>query len=304
MLSRWLTLFRSPAAYCSLYFLAFVLVILLGLALAPQGIELNQLPMRAYNTYECVVGGQKGIAGETLEGARTFRIMDVFHLGASSVADSLCGNSEFAEAYDRVVVAWVNRDQIDLRQLFQKHYDLLIAKPQTMERTDMPGISGYMPIAHYANYSGLLIAFESQPEMSNAYFQGKKLGLLDDPNSLSGYQIPNSALKRANIDFSLFDIAYYKSHLELYSALHRGEVDLIASFRWSEFDGSSEPSAEKVLRLQSELPGPRWYLHPERVDTVSHCVVQEALKEIARVNEKTYLEDITIVRLCVRWSII
>lgn len=306
ILLRWSSLASWPFAYYFLYVLVFLAVLFISVVMTKNSARLNELPIRAYNTYSCMTHADfkhdspladkaESMASST---DRTFRILDVFHAGTPDLADALCKDNRFAKRYDRVEAAWINRDQIDLRPIFQKYYDLMLAKPELLQRAELEGIPGYTAIARYANYSSQFISLDTKPELSTAYFSGKKLGLLDDPNSVSGYKIPSIALRRANIDSSQFDIIYYKSHLDLHQALHQREVDVIASFSWSAFNAPAQTSKNKSLHLQSQLAGPRWFLHPDLLASQSHCSALAALQGISSANQSTYLAKLTIIRGC------
>ncbi len=281
-------LLRSLPVYYLLYGLAFVLVLLIALQISRQGPHVNELPLRAYNNYFCDTGAS--------DNKPTFRILDLFKVEARLIADTLCNDQVIAQQFKRVEVSWVRRDQTDFRNIFEQRYHLLIAKPELLKRFNND-VSGYSAIAHYDNYSSRLIALDSQPQLSAEYFHGKSLGLIDDPNSLSGYQIPKRALKEADIDESTMEIVYFKSHSEIMRALGRRELDLIAAHRPA---GTKTTVAEneKSLLLQDQLPGPRWYLHPDLIETRVHCQTTAILSRVALSSPTPYLERLTISRDC------
>lgn len=301
------TVFRYSAAHNLVYLLVLSCVTVLAWVSAQHSVTLKPLPVRAYNTYQCstLYKGKTSIENKA-ETQRTFRILDYFHVEAFSVADALCSSPQMGEKFDRVEISWVSRDRVDRRRLFEQYYQLVIAKPELLQRTRINGVSPYTAIANYADYSSQFIAFGKAPALNDDYFRGKKLGLLDDPNSLSGFQIPKSALKRAAIDESIFQVLVYKTHYELYRALFMKEVDLIASFKWSGPENILTEHMPKVanarplqsLPLEERIPGPRWFLHPGLVDSSIHCHVLNALGDFSRKAKAPYLKDIQVSRSC------
>lgn len=284
-------LLYSPRARLLLYGLALAIGLLLAWASAQQATAINPLPQRLYNSYHCLTPDSAGTQVRA-----PLRILDFFHLSTRPLADSLCNNPVIAAYYSGVEIIWMHRDQVDLRKLIDQDYELLFAKPELLERIESTAGNSYIPIVHYADYTSQLISLNSHPQLSNEYFRGKTLGLIDDPNSLSGYQIPKNALKQHQIDESTFEIVHYKSHDQLHRALLLGDVDVIASF--SSLEHSAATSSKRTLNLQERLPGPHWYVLPELLDTAIHCQFEKLLRQYSRDVGNPYIANMTLARSC------
>ena len=256
----------------------FALVTGLGIvaawAIASTGLQFRALPVKHYNSYGCDVSRS---AGTEPSDDATFRILDVFRLDTNELADRLCDSASIGKRYARVEVTWIHRDQLDLREIINRTYQLVLAKPELLRGLTETHISDYIPLASYRNYAGELLSIKYAPRLSNDFLAGKRLGLIDDPNSLSGYQIPKAAFRRANIDESAFTTVFFKSHADLHRALLAGDVDVIGSYFATYFDDAR--AAIKRIDLQRGLSGMQWYLHPALVDTSIHC---ELLRELVR----------------------
>jgi hypothetical protein len=241
--------------------------LVIALLVASNGIEYHAPSSKYYNSYSC---NTMQVDPHTRDGP-VFRILDVFRLNTNELAEQLCASPAISARYNRVEVSWMHRDQLDLREIVNQSYQVLLAKPELLQRLTETHATAYASLASYQEYVSQLISIKSTPSLSNNYLAGKRLGLLDDPNSLSGYQIPKAAMQRAHIDESAVTIVFFKSHADLHRALFVGQVDVIASYSAAYF--RDDHVATKRLDLQRGLSGMQWYLHPALVDTDIHCEV-------------------------------
>ncbi|MGI1678884.1 MAG: phosphate/phosphite/phosphonate ABC transporter substrate-binding protein [Cellvibrionaceae bacterium] len=95
--------------------------------------------------------------------------------------------------------------------------------------------------------------------------------MIDDPNSLSGYQIPKAAIKKYNLDEDLFTTNYYRSHQRLQQALQLHEVDVIATY--SELNVSDGKLLNRLI-LAENLPGIHWFFTAAKDDQMMMCEVK------------------------------
>jgi hypothetical protein len=252
------SLFRSAWAE----FVLFALTIGVGITASgflARTVVIHVPPAKNYNTYSCRT--------ENTAAPATFKVLDLFRLNTRELADRLCVNPMIAARYGAVEVTWMLREQLDLRAIVDQTYELVLAKPELLKRVTETR-TGYVPLASYQEYVSQLIAIDTKPELSSAYFVGKRLGMVDDPNSVSGYQVPKAALQQAQIDESSIVIRFYKSHAELHRALFTKQVDVIASYSAAYF---GDERLTHQLDLRRGLTGLQWYLHPGLRDTAIHC---------------------------------
>jgi hypothetical protein len=248
--------------------------------------RLTSVPTVRYNTYLCSVPGE-GVGG-------SLQILAYIESQAVRLVDALCRDPVVGALYSEVHATWRRDDINDSRILFDQQFDLLAAKPETIEREDLSIVDGYVPVARYGDNTSGFVSITSTPELTQAYFAERRLGLVDSPQSISGHVVPRQRLHNVGIDESGFEILYFHGHGELYRALLRGEVDVIGT-------GIQLPAAGRqhyVLPIQDGLPGPRWYLHPRHLDTPLHCSVSSALRESAMAVPRTYESSVELLRLC------
>lgn len=248
--------------------------------------RVTSVPTVRYNTYLCTVPGE-GVGG-------SLQVLAYIETQAIRLVDALCRDPVVRALYSEVHATWRRHDINDSKILFDQQFDLLAAKPETIEREDVSIVDSYVPIARYGDNTSRFVSITSKPELTQAYFDKKRLGLVESPQSVSGHVVPRQRLHNTGIDESRFTVLYFHGHGDLYRALVQGEVDVIGS-------GLQLPARgprHYVLPIQGGLPGPRWYLHPRHLDTPLHCSVSNALLESAMAVPRTYESSIELLRPC------
>jgi hypothetical protein len=222
----------------------------------------------------------------------------VFMEELDGALDTWCQLPELAQYYGSIALRSVHRDHFDLRDLFESRYDLVLAKPELISRSGQAGKDSisYALIAQYPEYGSQLVSMQGTPELSATWMKGKSLGLLDDPNSVSAYQIPKAALERTGLA-DVPTIIYFRSHREMYKALFEGRVDIIPALLSSEGPDSALQLPPGLV-LEETLPGPAWYIHRELLQEPVYCDLLAAIERLAQNSRLDYLRNLKIVRPC------
>jgi hypothetical protein len=276
--------------YYLLYCAAFLLVLVLGWFTIVPGYELRQLEVRDYTVQRCDFLNNPG--GPVLQ------ILDAVYMEELGLIDSWCHAPEIAQYFGSLELRRVHRDRLDLRDFYESRYDLILAKQELMDgggQVRKDGI-GYELIADYADYGSQLVSLQGTPELSEAWLSGKRLGLLDDPNSVSAYQIPKAALRDSGLE-NLPEIVYFRSYRQMYKALFEGRVDVIATL-FSEEGPDSALQLPPGLVLEATIQGPAWYVDRELMQGPGYCELLAALEELARNARVDYFRDLRIVHPC------
>jgi hypothetical protein len=281
--------YRIKPVYYLGYLLAAAVLVSLAWLGASRPVSVAVLPSIEYNTYRC--------STRTIDNERVLHVMENQDASSEKLADDLCASKVVADLFGAVEVRWQHHLRADIRNLYEQRFDLGVGRPQKIETPEVKVIANYIPIAGYPDFDSYLIAKQDQPELSAEYFQGKRLGLIHDTNSIAGYQIPRRALANAVIDPSVVQITYYRNHQELRKALMAGEVDVIASNWQGKNDELTLGSVHRLL-LDSGLAGAKWYLSPRWVDTPLHCSIVEVLQGVARETQDPGLKNLKLIRDC------
>lgn len=274
-----------------LYAAAFVAVLVLcGVIALSQG-DLRPLPVRDYNARHCDFLSNPG--GPTL------RVLDAIYMeDLDAVLGAWCQSPGLARHYGALELRSVHRDHLDLRELYESRYDLLLAKPELMNRSSQTGQEGidFEVMARYPDYGSQLVSHHGIPELTAAWMQGKVLGLLDDPNSVSAYQIPKAVLARAGLQDAP-KIEYFRTYRQLYGAFFEKRIDIVPALLSSE-GPDSILQLPPGLVLDDAIPGPAWYIRRELLQQPVHCDLQAAVAALAQQSGLDYFRRLTIVRPC------
>ena len=230
------------------------------------------------------------------ENQKTLKVYDFSLYTGSDFLKALYEAPEIQQKFGAVRIQWRREEMEGLQQLNTHPYDLLVIKQSWMQKTSLDVIARYTEIASYQTYSGYLIAVNETPRLTTNYLEGKRLGLLDNPTSMSGHLVPRRALHEAGIDEQILSIRYYKTHAELRTALLKGELDLIGSY-WGNDDEKRFNIANR-LEVMNEISGSKWYLSPKLIDTPAHCAIVRILKKRADESKNAYFKKIQITRNC------
>jgi hypothetical protein len=283
--------FSQTAYYYLLYVAAFGVALALAWYVARYGFDVRVPEARDYSVRRCDI--------VTNPGGPMLRVLDAVYMeDVEAVLNTWCHSPEIASHFGALELRSVHRDHLDLRELFEARYALVLAKPELMDsggRARKDGLS-YELFAHYPEYGSQLVSLQGVPELSADWLRGKTLGLLDDPNSVSAYQIPRAALQNSDLE-DVPKIVYFRSYRQLYKALFEGQVDMIPALL-SEEGPDSALRLPKGLVLEQTLPGPAWYIHRDLLQGDERCLLQRALEELALHASVNYFRDLRIVRPC------
>jgi hypothetical protein len=273
-----------------LYVAAFLIIGALCWFTIVSGYELRQLEVRDYNLRHCDFVANPG--GPVL------RVLDAIYMEDMDLLNAWCQSPELARHFGSLELRSVHRDRFDLRDLFESRYDLVLAKSEMISRGDQAGKDsiGYEMIAQYPEYGCQLVSLQGTPELSAVWMKGKTLGLLDDPNSASAYQIPKTALQRSGL-VDEPKIIYFRSHREMYKALFEGRVDIIPALLSKEGPDSALQLPLGLI-LEETIQGPGWYIQRELLQKPVHCDLLAAIEQLARNSRLDYLRNLRIVRPC------
>jgi len=282
----------SHAGYQVFLYLAIVaMVFALGALAALRGFDIRPLELRDYNLLHCDLAA--GDAGLPL-----LRILDAVYIEELDMLQAWCSTPQLAARFRGIQARSVHRDRVDLRDLYEDRYDLVLAKPELMDSALASGRQGisYRKLASYPDYGSQLVSLAGTPQLTRAWLEGKTLGMLDDPNSVSGYQIPLSALKNRGLE-AVPDIVYYRSYRQLYEALFTREVDVIPALL-SDEGPTSALQLPPGLVLEETLPGPAWYVSEELAQDPLVCRFQQILKDLSDEASVHYFRELKFTGVC------
>ncbi|NND67306.1 MAG: hypothetical protein HKN19_06955 [Halioglobus sp.] len=251
---------------------------------------LRPLPLQDYSVRRCDMAESRS--------GKVLRLLDVVYLEGSVLSHAWCESAGFAAHFGALEWRSVHRDHFNLRDLHESRYDLVLAKPELMEGGGVVAGAGvpYRMIAQYQAYGSQLVALSGKPELTREWLAGRRLGLLDDPNSVSAYQVPVSALRERGL-MDAADIVYFRSYREMYRALFAGRVDAIASIL-SDEGPESELQLPDGLVLAQNLPGPAWFAPDSLIEGAAYCTVLEGILRFGEQTAVNFFRNIQVKEPC------
>ncbi|WP_331458715.1 hypothetical protein [Pseudoalteromonas porphyrae] len=205
---------------------------------------------------------------------------------ASTLINSLCGDSIIAKQFGEVVGFWGYRTTDSIEFVGKGIADLILAKNNIMSAFKAESTYNYQPIVGFPSYTAFFISAKEKPKVDKQYFFGKRIGLLDYPTSRSGHILPKQKFKELGLNLEMLDITYASSHNELRELLASGRVDLIASF-WKEED-HEHFSKNYITPISNNITGTRWYLKMQHENTDLLCAVQSRLMTLSKQQTSPY----------------
>jgi len=285
-------IFSQPVYYYPLYLGAFLLVLAVCWYVVVSGSSVGKPAVHDYNTRRCELALNPH--GPVL------RVLDAVYAENMGLLESWCHSTALAQHFGAIELLSEHRDHIDLRQLYESRYGLVLAKPELFGKLGRRNATEYEMLAHYPAYGSQLVSMHGRPELSASWMRGKRFGLLDDPNSVSAYQIPLAALRRSGLEDAP-TLVYFRSYRQLYGALFKGEVDVIPALL-SEEGPDSALQLPPGLVLEDTIPGPAWYIQRDLLQGGAHCDLVAALGQLGPGAEIDYFRRLQVVLPCDRQS--
>ena len=161
-----------------------------------------------------------------------FHFLAVSSLYADKIAEQLCHSAAIAARYSGVTVSWKPRWLLSPSEVLNEEYDLIWSRENAL-RGLVPNYRDYYSLLlNFDNYSVSWFSKGTTPELSQDYFNDKRVGILQDTLSQTHHLLPLVSLKNANIQLAEGQLVTFDDASSLYAAFARGQVDLISGGEW------------------------------------------------------------------------
>ncbi|GEM_PF-3305775 len=192
---------------------------------------------------------------------------------SQKLAENLCSNSEIAKSYHQVIINWQPRKHIGSETILAQAYDLIWLRDYRMQGLAPDYKSIYQPLVELASYDIQWYSHSAILSLDKSFFAQKKIGLIDDPASLSTYQLPLTQLRQMNVDES--QIMYCANYQSLIQKFLNHQLDIIPSIS-SISALKGWPLAQQAVLAQNRPMG-NWYVS-NQVDLKLHGVLTEQVE--------------------------
>jgi hypothetical protein len=227
---------------------------------------------------------------------------NIFHLHlpneqlAAELKPLFCNDSVVAKQYGQVYLHWGYNVSDTLDFIGRGQADLIMTKENLMAAFKGEYTFNYKLLLAYSNYTAYFISLNEKPLLNKEYLIDKRIGLLDFPNSLSGYILPRQLFKKLNIKVNNLELVQASSHNDLRNLLAEGKVDLIASY-WKKED-MDRFLQNYITAISENVAGSRWYFKMETQNTALMCAIENIIKEHANTQSSLYYKDVTSYVKC------
>lgn len=184
---------------------------------------------------------------------------------SQQLAESLCNNTEISKHYHQVTINWQPRKHIGSETILTQTYDLIWLRDYRLQGLAPDYQSIYQPLVELPSYDIHWYSHSAIARLDKTFFAQKKIGLIDDPASLSTYQLPLTQLRQLNVDES--QIVYCANYQSLVQKFLNQQLDVIPSI--SSVSALKDwPSTQQVVLAQNRPMG-NWYVS-NQVDAKLH----------------------------------
>ncbi|WP_148864510.1 hypothetical protein [Marinobacter fonticola] len=253
----------------SIHTVLVVLVLLAALVtvVALSWTRIETLPLGPLFTYRCNTLTEQA-------GGDTFRVLTTTNYYAQALADQLCRSPGLAVRFEAVEISWQPRGQLTTRELTDQHFDLLWNRERVLKGLLANYEAYYATLQQTPDYSVYWLSNRDKPELSQAYFEGKRIGLLQDSQSQSSFQLPMGQLKAADIRLQDRQLHFFTDRVALYRAFSQGEIDVISGLKWV---GEREVPPEQRLVIAENRPTGAWFVSRQVLDAGLRCELAESM---------------------------
>ena len=208
------------------------------------------LALSDYNRYQCTTGSGTG---------EVFDILTLAPQGAFQLADRLCASPRFGRRFGQVAVTWHARRFLNAAHIVNEEYDYFWNREHVVSGL-VPTIADYYrPVVKTPDYFLYWFSRRESPTLTQAFFDGKKVGFVDDTRSQTFFLQPFKALKEAGIELREGQKVFFPDHQSLSEAFRSGEIDVMTGLQRpdrSVLDGINY----FTLRFRDRVPSGYWYL--------------------------------------------
>ena len=178
--------------------------------------------------------------------------------------------------FSHVNISWQPRDTINTDMILNQHFQLLWNRQHFLTGL-LPGFETLYGRFHYMpDYEISWFSHSHLPQLTSKFFKDKAIGLLSDPQSQSGHQLPWMQIQKHQIVIDNEQIHYYPNRSAMINDFLQGTRDLIPSIKLIP-ELRSWPQEQSLLIHKQAAMGD-WYINKSLPNSM-YCDLLLALQE-------------------------
>ena len=171
-------------------------------------------------TYQCLINEMN--AGKTLH------IRNVISNLSMELANQLCTSEILAaQGYSQVEISWPPSGQITAKALMAQEYDFLLNRQHNLQGLLNEVDELYKPVLDYPMHPIFWWSKTATPQLSEAFFRNKRIGVSSNTESHPYYLIPLKSLSDAGIELTDEQLLIVPTPDSLLQAFAENHVDMI-----------------------------------------------------------------------------
>ncbi|MGF1700484.1 hypothetical protein L4D09_09245 [Photobacterium makurazakiensis] len=237
-----------------------------SLLFASKRIAFSGQPLSQYNQVSCVMNSK---------GRDSFNILAPSHMLAKSLANQFCQLSELENTFSQITVSWLPRGTLEPAAILEQEYELMWGR-----KTHLAGLAPqysdyYQSIKSLPSYDVFFLSHEPLAKLTRDTFISKRIGLLDDNYSQSGFQIPINTFRQLGLSIESLNIKHYQSRKALHHAFSQQEVDIITANSYS--PKLYRYQAPYKLRIASNISSGAWFINKQLISPELKAIIRQYL---------------------------
>ena len=221
MLSQWYVRFYTVNARRVLVFTIASLTVLTAFVYVRVDHGVTELKLGPYNRISCDLSGDGPV----------FRALLLRPLAAHKLLEDICAIESISDRFAGVEVVWLPRSHWTEADNLQSHLHLVAgARDLQIDRLTTGLETSYKKLGFFSGIASQVSWVSGYDLMKDGeiYLEGKRIGLINDQNSISRYNLPMAYLRQHNWLPDKVSLAFYDSSTAMIQALGQGEVDVIS----------------------------------------------------------------------------
>lgn len=217
----------------------------------------------SYHHYDCPTGSLQ---------AETLRILLVSPELVEEISSMLCAAESVRQQFSQVEVTWKSRMSLTTEDLITERYDVIWNRHHFLQGL-MPDFDDhYDTLLHYADHAVYWMSTRSEPVLSDEYFEGKRVGLLNDSASHTLNIIPLTSLRSLS---ARHEIVYFDDPETLFDSFYRGDVDLVSGGF-----GFEVPTTVYRTIIDDSATAATFFVRSSLADMALRCDLVDALSRL------------------------
>ncbi len=212
---------------------------------------IEPLTLKQQYTYRCNV--------KQPSGKKRFHIYLPTNWQVEVFAEKLCGSLLVGQPFETVTVSWQPREMLNTEQLLNDNYALILNRDYALSGLLPNWDDFYTAILSLPSYQISWFSHQHNMLLSANSLKNKRIGLLEDKRSESGYLAPMSELKQLGHGLDIAQLVFYPNRESLVNDFMAEKLDIIPSV--GHHEQLRHWPISKTLPLQHVSSTLSWYLN-------------------------------------------